>query len=164
MWHGYCIRLNLPELTVGTVASKNREFRHLSGTFFIIAHVGLVRYALFWLGRSYRQLFTPRTVHTHHLFWRTKKLDKGAETSRRANETFYIRVREVPPKTGWLTKAWQKVCKAGRRDIVVDFGTVPPKAGRLRPMVLSILPSTCITTSMNLYDGLHVTWVLSILP
>ena len=45
-------------------------------------------------------------------------------------------MRDVPPKTGWLMKAQQKVNKAGWRDIVVEFGTVPPKAGRLRPMVL----------------------------
>ena len=37
---------------------------------------------------------------------------------------------------GRLMKAGQKVSKAGRRDIVVEFGTVPPKAGRLTPMCL----------------------------
>ena len=51
-----CIRLNLPELTVGTVAPKKREFWRLNGTMtnwgqkIIMAHIGLVRYALFWLG------------------------------------------------------------------------------------------------------------------
>ena len=36
-----------------------------------------------------------------------------------------------PTQTDWMN-AEQKVSKAGRRDIVAEFGTVPPKAGRLR--------------------------------
>ena len=52
----------------------------------------------------------------------------------RDSEKFYTWKRDVPPKTGWLIKAGQGVSKAGRRDIAVEIGTVPPKAGRLTRM------------------------------
>ena len=41
---------------------------------------------------------------------------------------------DVLPKTGWSIKAGQGVSKTGRRDIAVEIGTVPPKAGRLTRM------------------------------
>ena len=66
-------------------------------------------------------------VYIHLYEW-----DKGAVE--RDSETIYTRMRNVPPITGWSMKAGQKVSKAGWRDIVVEFGTVPPKVGWLRPM------------------------------
>ena len=42
-------------------------------------------------------------------------------------------------------KAGQKVSKSGRWDIVVEFGTVPPKAGRLRNVAAKLLKHTRIT-------------------
>ena len=40
-------------------------------------------------------------------------------------------MRNVLPKTGWLIKAGQKASKVSRRDIVIEFGTVPPREGWL---------------------------------
>ena len=54
----------------------------------------------------------------------------------RDSEKFYTWKRDVPPKTERLIKVRQGVSKAGRRDIAVEIGTVPPKAGRLTRMVL----------------------------
>ena len=45
----------------------------------------------------------------------------------------YTWKRDVPPKTGW---SGQGVSKAGQQDIAVEFGTVPPKAGRLTRMYM----------------------------
>ena len=53
---------------------------------------------------------------------------------KRDSEKFYTWKWDVPPKTGWSIKAGQGVSKAGRRDIAVEFGTVPPKVGRLMRM------------------------------
>ena len=53
---------------------------------------------------------------------------------KRGSEKFYTWKRDVPPKTGWSIKVGQGICKAGRRDIAVEIGTVPPKAGRLTRM------------------------------
>ena len=39
-----------------------------------------------------------------------------------------------PKPAGWSIKAGQGVSKAGRRDIEVEIGTVPPKEGRLTHM------------------------------
>ena len=54
----------------------------------------------------------------------------------RDSEKFYTWKRDVPPKTGWLIKMGLGVSKAGRRDIAVEIGTVPPKAGRLTGMLI----------------------------
>ena len=58
--------------------------------------------------------------------------DKSAV--KRDSEKFSTWKRDVPPETRWLIKAGQGCSKAGRRDIAVEFGTVPPKAGRLTRM------------------------------
>ena len=74
------------------------------------------------------------------------------------SEKFYTWKRDVPPKTEWSIKAGRGVSKAGRRDIAVEFGTVPPKAGRLTRMQLQCLVRNDITDDyphcMPCFDGM----------
>ena len=66
----------------------------------------------------------------------------------------YTWKRDVPPRTGWSIKAGQGVSKAGRQDTAVEFGTVPPKAGRLT-LVLCSLNHSPPTLYLISYDTLH---------
>ena len=71
-------------------------------------------------------------------------LEGDRSAVKRDSEKFYTWKRDVPPETRWLIKAGQGGSKAGRRDIAVEFSTVPPKAGRLTRMITTFSPEPAI--------------------
>ena len=84
-------------------------------------------------GDATDKLFTSRSCIDRMYTIKTGlKGDRSAV--KRDSENFYTWKRDVPPETRWLIKAGQGGSKAGRRDIAVEFGTVPPKAGQLTRM------------------------------
>ena len=68
---------------------------------------------------------------------------------------------DIRPKSGWLMKAGQKASEAGWRDIVVQFGTVPPKAGRLRPSVILQALAKAVHVHYEIFYGIKMSTVTS---